>query len=112
MILLVNPRATKPHNRRFPLSIMAVGAMLPPDLSWEIVDENRPTVDALAVIREHVERQAASGDPVQLVALTVMPGPQLVSAVRLSKALKAQHPSLPIVWGGNFGSLYPAPVLN
>ena len=41
-----------------------------------------------------------------------MPGPQLVSAVRLSKALRAQHPDVPLVWGGNFGSLYPSPVLN
>ena len=30
MILLVNPRATRPGNRRFPLSVMAVGAALPP----------------------------------------------------------------------------------
>jgi hypothetical protein len=29
MILLVNPRATKPKNRRFPLSVMAIGAVLP-----------------------------------------------------------------------------------
>ena len=28
MILLVNPRATRPENRRFPLSVMAVGAAL------------------------------------------------------------------------------------
>jgi radical SAM superfamily enzyme YgiQ (UPF0313 family) len=112
MILFVNPRATKPRNRRFPLSVMSVGAALPADVSWEIVDENLPNVDALAAIREHVERLAATADPVRMIALTVMPGPQLVSAVRLSKALRAAHPALPIVWGGNFGSLYPAPVLD
>jgi radical SAM superfamily enzyme YgiQ (UPF0313 family) len=32
--------------------------------------------------------------------------------VPLSKAIKARFPALPIVWGGNFGSLYPEPVLN
>ena len=41
-----------------------------------------------------------------------MPGPQVVSAVAVSKALKQAHPEIPIVWGGNFGSLYPAPVLD
>ena len=46
------------------------------------------------------------------IAFTVMPGPQLVSAVPLSKALKRAFPHMPIIWGGNFGSLYPAPVLN
>ena len=42
MILLVNPRATRPSNRRFPLSVMAIGAALPADRSWEIVDGNLP----------------------------------------------------------------------
>src|SRR4051794_39055124 len=103
MILLVNPRVTKPINRRFPLSLMAVGAALPPEISWEIVDGNRPDIDVLAVICGHVERQADSEDPVQAIALTVMPGPQLVSAVPLSRALKRRFPHMPIVWGGNFG---------
>ncbi len=45
MIVLVNPRATKPKNRRFPLSIMSLGAMLPEGQSWAIVDGNLPGVN-------------------------------------------------------------------
>jgi hypothetical protein len=112
MIVLVNPRATRPGNRRFPLSIMAIGAALPEGTSWEIVDGNRPTADCLAEIAGHVDRQAGGDDPVRAVAFTVMPGPQLVSAVPLARALEARYPRLPIVWGGNFPSLYPAPVLE
>ncbi|HEX2804365.1 MAG TPA: radical SAM protein [Sphingomicrobium sp.] len=112
MIVLVNPRATRPANRRFPLSLMAIGAALPPERSWEIVDGNLPDMDPLEEIAGIVSRQKASGDPVEAIALTVMPGPQLVSAVPLSRALKQRFPGLPIIWGGNFGSLYPAPVLN
>lgn len=112
MIILVNPRATRPSNRRFPLSVMAVGAALPADISWEIVDGNLPGIDVLAVISDHVERQAPGADPVRAVGMTVMPGPQLVSAVPLAKAVKLRFPDLPIIWGGNFGSLYPEPVLN
>jgi radical SAM superfamily enzyme YgiQ (UPF0313 family) len=112
MILLINPRATRPENRRFPLSLMAVGAALPPEVSWEIVDGNLPGIDVVATVSAWVEKQRAVGDPVTVIALTVMPGPQLVSAVPISKALKARFPDLPIVWGGNFGSLYPVPVLN
>ena len=112
MILLVNPRATRPGNRRFPLSLMAVGAALPAHRSWEIVDGNLPDIDILGVITAWVDRQARGTDPVQAIALTVMPGPQLVSAVPLSKALKSLYPRIPIIWGGNFGSLYPGPVLN
>ena len=112
MILLVNPRATRPSNRRFPLSIMAVGAALPADVSWEIVDGNLPDIDVLEVISAHMDRQASGSDPVRAIAMTVMPGPQLVSAVPLAKAVKARFPGTPIIWGGNFGSLYPDPVLN
>jgi radical SAM superfamily enzyme YgiQ (UPF0313 family) len=112
MILLVNPRATRPSNRRFPLSVMAIGAALPEDISWEIVDGNLPDIDVLETIAAHVERQVTGPDPVRAVAMTVMPGPQLVSAVPLAKAVKARFPRLPIIWGGNFGSLYPEPVLN
>jgi radical SAM superfamily enzyme YgiQ (UPF0313 family) len=112
MILLLNPRATRPVNRRFPLSLMAIGAALPPDIGWEIIDGNRPGIDMAGEVADLVERQRDTLDPVQLIAMTVMPGPQLVSAVPLSQALKARFPDIPIVWGGNFGSLYPAPVLN
>jgi anaerobic magnesium-protoporphyrin IX monomethyl ester cyclase len=112
VILLVNPRATRPENRRFPLSVMAVGAALPVDVSWQIVDGNLPGIDVVATVSALVEAQEALSDPVTAIALTVMPGPQLVSAVPISKALKARYPAIPIIWGGNFGSLYPDPVLN
>ncbi|MDB4916756.1 MAG: Radical domain protein [Gemmatimonadetes bacterium] len=112
MILLVNPRATRPSNRRFPLSVMAVGAALPPHVNWEIVDGNLPGTDVLAELAHHIEAGERRGDPVALVAFSVMPGPQLVNAVPLSRELKSRFPRIPIAWGGNFPSLYPAPVLN
>lgn len=112
MILLINPRATRPENRRFPLSVMAVGAALPEEVSWEIVDGNLPGLHVVSTVSGIVHRQQLLGDPVTALALTVMPGPQLVSAVLISKALKRRFPDVPIVWGGNFGSLYPEPVLN
>src|SRR3954462_2646862 len=85
MILLVNPRATRPKNRRFPLSVMAIGASLPASESWEIVDGNRPSVDPFEEVVALVARGELSGDPVRAIALSVMPGPQLVSAVPLTK---------------------------
>ena len=112
MIVFVNPRATRPENRRFPLSIMAIGAALPPNVSWEIVDGNLPGMDVVQAVSELVKSQRLLGDPLKLIALTVMPGPQLVSAVPITKELKKRFPDIPIVWGGNFGSLYPEPVLN
>ena len=112
MIILVNPRATSPKNRRFPLSVMAIGAALPEGTSWEIVDGNRPGVDPYQEIVARIELAAGTHDPVRAVAMTVMPGPQLVRAVPLARRLKERFPSVPIVWGGYFPSLYPRPVLN
>jgi anaerobic magnesium-protoporphyrin IX monomethyl ester cyclase len=112
MILLVNPRATRPKNRRFPLSVMAVGAALPAGASWEIIDGNLPHADPFARISAEIASRAGTSDPVTIVALSVMPGPQLVNAVPLTRAVKADYPGVTVVWGGNFPSLYPAPVLN
>ena len=111
MIILVNPRATRPDNRRFPLSVMAIGASISDDESWTIVDGNRPDIDVLSTISDCISG-ASRSDPVRAIAFTVMPGPQLASAVALTREAKRRHPGIPIVWGGNFGSLYPAPVLN
>ena len=112
MIVLVNPRATRPANRRFPLSVMAIGSALPADVSWVIVDGNRADSDPLVEASGLIQAHAGSADPVTAVAMTVMPGPQLPAAVALAKSLKVRHPTVPIVWGGNFPSLYPKPVLN
>jgi anaerobic magnesium-protoporphyrin IX monomethyl ester cyclase len=112
MIILVNPRATRPDNRRFPLSVMMIGAAIPNGEDWEIVDGNRPGIDPLTEITALVEKNRATADPVRAIAFTVMPGPQLANAVPLTRAVKARHPAIPIIWGGNFGSLYPGPVLN
>ena len=111
MIILVNPRATRPANRRFPLSVMAIGAAIPNE-DWEIVDGNMPNLDVAARISEIIAARQATSDPVRAIAFTVMPGPQLANAVPLTKTIKARHSDIPIIWGGNFCSLYPASVLN
>ena len=112
MIVFVNPRATRPGNRRFPLSLMALGAALPPGETWEIVDGNRPGVDVVGDVAALVSAQAGGRDPVRAIAMTVMPGPQLVNAVPQAQQLKKLVPDVPMIWGGYFASLYPEPVLN
>ena len=112
MIVFVNARATRPSNRRFPLSVMALGAALPPDVDWEIIDGNRPGTRVVSDVTAIVSARAATREPVRAIAMTVMPGPQLVNAVAHARELKALHPDIPIIWGGYFPSLYTTPVLN
>ena len=83
MIILYNPKATKFRSRRFPLSILSIAAVLEGREEYAIVDGNidpNPTGTLLALIREK---------RVELLAVTVMPGPQTVSAVESCREVRA-----------------------
>ena len=106
MIVLLNPRATRPRNRRLPLAVLALAAVLEGREEYEIVDGNldeNPTKIILDLIdRHHVE----------LLGITVMPGPQMVAAMETSREVRRLRPDVPIVWGGYFPSVYPDSALN
>jgi radical SAM superfamily enzyme YgiQ (UPF0313 family) len=106
MIVLFHPRSTKPKNRRLPLSVLYLGAVLEGREEYEIVDGNvdpdpGATLDALVASQR-----------VELLGVSVMPGPQLLQAVAVCRAFREKHPRIPIVWGGYFASLYTAAALN
>ena len=106
MILFYNPKATRYRNRRLPLSILSIAAMLEGREEYAIVDGNldpHPTESLVALMKQH---------PVELLAVTVMPGPQTVGAVASCREVRARFPKVPIVWGGYFASNYTAAVLN
>jgi len=106
MIILFNPRATRPRNRRFPLSVMALAAVLENREEYQIVDGNvddAPVETILALMREN---------HVALLGVSVMPGPQMVSAIAACREIRKHHPKLPIVWGGYFPSTYTDAALN
>ena len=75
MIILLNPRATKPKNRRYPLSLLAIGAMLEGKEEYTIVDGNAED------LRGADPWSSPGGERPELLAVTVMPGPQMVAAV-------------------------------
>jgi anaerobic magnesium-protoporphyrin IX monomethyl ester cyclase len=107
MIILVNPRATKPKNRRFPLAILAIGAVLEGNEEYAIVDGNLDNHPG-----QTIDRIVAHSEGVEVLAVTVMPGPQMVAAIPICKEFRKKHPKVPIVWGGYFPSLYPDAALN
>jgi len=106
MIILYYPKLNKPKNRRFPLSILALAAVLEGREEYEIVDGNlEPDPDAAirALCRSH---------RVELLAVSVMPGPQMVSAIHSCKRFRSEFPHIPVVWGGYFPSVYKDATLN
>jgi len=111
VIILLHPRTGKPKNRRFPLAILSIAAVLEggdglPAEEYAIVDGN------LDSNPEGTLERLASGHTIELLAVSVMPGPQMVSAIGLCRAFRKRHPKVPIVWGGYFPSLYTDAALN
>jgi len=106
MIILFNPRATKPRNRRFPLSILALAAVLEGREEYAIVDGNLdpdPVKTIVGLIDNH---------NVELLGVTVMPGPQMASGMQNCREIRQLRPRVPIVWGGYFPSIYTDATLN
>jgi anaerobic magnesium-protoporphyrin IX monomethyl ester cyclase len=106
MIILLHPRTVRPRNRRFPLAILSIAAMLEGVEDYAIVDGNLDQNAAQTL------EGLIAGNKVDMLAVSVMPGPQMVAAITLCRAVRAKHPSIPIVWGGYFPSLYTEATLN
>ncbi|HLF28098.1 MAG TPA: radical SAM protein [Anaerolineae bacterium] len=94
-IILYNPKSNASGKRILPMSLLALGAVLEGKHAYAIVDGNCER-DPLNALRERVQAGA------NVLALTVMPGPQLAQAVPLCRALKHEFPQLSLVWGGYF----------
>lgn len=99
MILFFNPRSatTKP---RIPLSILALMRMFPPEMTI-LVDGNL-IGDPVPVLEHYLDTVTG----LRYCAITVMPGPQLQVAIRVSRSLKQKYPHVIIIWGGYFASFH------
>src|SRR5437879_5232965 len=92
-LLLVNPTITAQRHARFPLAIMSLSAALEGKHSPTIIDGN--------VDRDFVSTAVRAVDQglADAVGVTVMGGPQLISAIAVSKAIREKRPEVPIIWG-------------
>lgn len=95
-LVLYNPPSSANKKPILPMSLLALGALLEDKHQYVIVDGNLEA-DPLAALDHAIQATSA-----RLLAVTVMPGPQLANAVPICKALKAKYPHLIIVWGGYF----------
>ncbi len=95
-LVLYNPQSNASRKRILPLSLLALGALLEGRHEYVIVDGNVDP-DPLATLDGLVRDWGA-----RVLAMTVMPGPQLSQAVPLARELKRRHPRLLMIWGGYF----------
>jgi anaerobic magnesium-protoporphyrin IX monomethyl ester cyclase len=108
MIVLYNPLSTTPGKQPLPLSVMSLAAVLGDEHAWTLVDGN-VVRDPAAEIRATFEGAPVSAP--RLLAVTVMPGPQLTQAVAVCRSVKAALPGVSIVWGGYFPTQHADTVL-
>ena len=94
-VILYNPRSNAAGKRILPLSLLALGAVLEGRYDYTLVDGNCEP-DPLAMLRAQIHNGA------NVLAVTVMPGPQLAQAVPHCRALKNEFARLTVVWGGYF----------
>ena len=105
-VLLINPTITAKRHARFPLAVLSLSATLEGRYAPTILDGN--------IDRDFVstaERIIGDGS-IAAVGVTVMGGPQLLSAIAVSKAIRARAPGLPIIWGGAFPTVCPEATVN
>ena len=105
-VLLINPTITKRRSARFPLAVLNLSASLDGKYASSIIDGN--------VDRDFVAttlRTLESGR-IDAVGVSVMGGPQLKTAISVSRAIRARFPATPIVWGGHFPTICAEPSLN
>ncbi len=109
MIVLYNPLSTTPGKQPLPLSLMSLAAVLEGRERFRLVDGNLERDPAAAILEI---LKAAPRDEVNLLAATVMAGPQLTQAVSVSKRVRKSLPRVPIVWGGYFPTQHGETVLK
>jgi radical SAM superfamily enzyme YgiQ (UPF0313 family) len=109
MILLFNPLSTTPGKQPLPLSVMSLAAVLEGTEPWSLVDGNLVADPAAEIV---ARLSALDARERSLLAVTVMPGPQLSQAVPVCKAVRAALPDVPIVWGGYFPTQHTDTVLR
>ena len=115
MILLYNPISTTPGKQPLPLSLMSLAAVLEnpgtgrTPQPWVLVDGNLVPDPAEEIV---ARLSAAPASDVSLLAVSVMPGPQLTQAVAVCRRVRERLPRVPIVWGGYFPTQHADTVLR
>lgn len=95
-VVLYNPRAVF---YTMPLALLAIGSELDPARYEVVIIDGRLEPDAERRVLEALEGAICLG-------VTVLTGAPIADALRVSRAAKAAHPHLPVVWGGWHPSMF------
>jgi anaerobic magnesium-protoporphyrin IX monomethyl ester cyclase len=102
-VVLYNPQAVF---WTMPLALLAIGSALDCERYEVVVIDGRPEANPVARLLECLDEGAVC------LGVTVLTGAPIRDALRVSQAVKAARPNLPIVWGGWHPSLFPEQCLT
>jgi radical SAM superfamily enzyme YgiQ (UPF0313 family) len=105
-ILFINPTITSRRSARFPLAVLSLAASLDGKYATKIIDGNVDRDFISTALRTLAEER------VDAVGITVMGGPQLPTAMAVSKAIRAKFPATTIIWGGYYPTICPVPSIK
>lgn len=97
-VILYNPYA---EFYTMPLALIAIGSYLDADRYNVIIIDGRIEKDPMVKIRSLLNENLVC------FATTVLTGSPIKDALKISRAVKAEMPHLPVVWGGWHPSLFP-----
>jgi len=89
-----------------PLSLVAVGSALDRARYDVVIVDGRLEADPVGALLRQVDAGTVC------VGVTVLTGAPIRDALAATRAVRAAHPELPIVWGGWHPSLFPAECLD
>jgi radical SAM superfamily enzyme YgiQ (UPF0313 family) len=95
-VVLYNPDAVF---YTMPLALVAVGSHLDPEQYEVVIIDGRITDDPVEAINAQLDDAVCLG-------VTVLTGAPIQDALRISRAVKACHSDLPVVWGGWHPSMF------
>jgi anaerobic magnesium-protoporphyrin IX monomethyl ester cyclase len=95
-VVLYNPTA---NFHTMPLALVALGSHLDRERYEPVIVDGRLERDPVARVLHAAEGAACFG-------VTVLSGEPIRDAVRVSRAVKARYPDLPVVWGGWHPSMF------
>ena len=95
-IVLYNPRAVF---YTMPLALVAIGSELDPQKYEVVIIDGRLDDDAENTVISQMADAVCLG-------VTVLTGAPLADALKVSRAAKAAHPLIPVVWGGWHPSMF------
>lgn len=95
-VVLYNPSAVF---YTMPLALLAIGSELDPERYEVVIIDGRLDPDAENTVTDLLDDAVCLG-------VTVLTGAPIADALRVSRAAKAAHPQVPVVWGGWHPSMF------